>query len=312
MPYFSIVIPTYNRAHLIHETLETVLKQTFTDWECWVVDDGSKDNTKEVVEHFSQKDSRIKYLYQQNAERGAARNNGYAHSKGKYLCFLDSDDHFYPNHLATLHREIQLKNETVALFFTNAMMKDENGVLSERECPDIKNIPVFDYILRYTFNPARVAVHRNIIEKHKFDPTIPGLEDLDLWLRIALHYPIYQINERTILYNLHSETYTIGDLKRFEKEEINFKYIFSKPELKGKLNPQLCNRLLSMCHYHLALKADTEKSSWKFFRHAFSCLILYPKGYNNNTYKTLVVLLIYNIPILGRVLRVLKSKQKST
>ena len=73
-PLFSIVIPTYNRAHLIGKTIESVLRQEFTDFEILIVDDGSKDNTEEVASTFT--DKRIRYLKKQNAERGAARNYG--------------------------------------------------------------------------------------------------------------------------------------------------------------------------------------------------------------------------------------------
>ena len=91
-PFFSVVIPTYNRAHLIKETIESVQKQTFSDWELIIVDDGSTDDTKSVVKSVD--DKRIQYVFQENAERSVARNNGFRHAKGQYICFLDSDDYY--------------------------------------------------------------------------------------------------------------------------------------------------------------------------------------------------------------------------
>jgi hypothetical protein len=103
-PFFSIIIPTYNRADFIAATLRSVLVQEFPYFEVLVVDDGSKDNTAEVVGGFD--DARLQYLPKQNAERGAARNYGLARAVGEYAIFLDSDDLFHPNHLSTLHTAI--------------------------------------------------------------------------------------------------------------------------------------------------------------------------------------------------------------
>lgn len=91
-PFFSIVIATYNRAALITDTINSILAQDFSGFELIIVDDGSKDNTKEVVNSFAAKDERVQYYYQVNAERGAARNNGFGRAKGKYVMFFDSDD----------------------------------------------------------------------------------------------------------------------------------------------------------------------------------------------------------------------------
>lgn len=104
-PFFSIIVPTYNRADLIAATLRSVQAQDFTDFEVLVVDDGSRDNTAEVVRPFAT-DRRFQYLPKANAERGATRNYGLDRAQGEYVIFLDSDDLFHPNHLATLHAAI--------------------------------------------------------------------------------------------------------------------------------------------------------------------------------------------------------------
>lgn len=109
MPYFTVVIPTYNRANRITKAIDSLCAQEFEDWELIVVDDGSTDNTKEKVNALA--DARVHYLYQENAERGAARNKGTALAKGKYVFFLDSDDFIYPTHLAHAYEELQRLNE---------------------------------------------------------------------------------------------------------------------------------------------------------------------------------------------------------
>lgn len=88
----TVVIATYNYAHFIAQTLDSVLAQTYLDWECIVVDDGSTDNTREVVERYTKADQRIRYIWQENQRLAAARNTGIANSSGEYLQFLDADD----------------------------------------------------------------------------------------------------------------------------------------------------------------------------------------------------------------------------
>lgn len=102
MPFFSVVVPTYNRAGLIVETINSVLAQTYSDFEIVVVDDGSTDDTQDVVQRHFANEAKLRYVRQLNAERGAARNNGFKQSHGLYVVFFDSDDLMHEDHLATL------------------------------------------------------------------------------------------------------------------------------------------------------------------------------------------------------------------
>jgi glycosyltransferase involved in cell wall biosynthesis len=102
-PLVSIIIPTYNRAHLIGETLDSVLAQTYTNWECIVVDDGSTDHTSEVLKIYCDKEARIKYFHRPDTHKpggNGARNYGFEVSKGGYVNWLDSDDVFGPTKIA--------------------------------------------------------------------------------------------------------------------------------------------------------------------------------------------------------------------
>lgn len=100
-PFFSVIIPTYNRGHFLPRAIDSVRSQTYGDWELWVVDDGSTDETREVLEPYCQQDGRIRYIQQSNQRVSAARNLGLAQTAGKYLCFLDSDDAYREDHLQT-------------------------------------------------------------------------------------------------------------------------------------------------------------------------------------------------------------------
>lgn len=107
-PYISVVVPTYNRAHLIERSIRSILQQTFTDYEVLVVDDGSEDNTEQVIKSIN--DQRITYYKKANGERAAARNYGTSKAKGVYVTFFDSDDLMYPHHLQHAYDFINQQN----------------------------------------------------------------------------------------------------------------------------------------------------------------------------------------------------------
>lgn len=112
LPLVSIIIPTYNRAHIISDTLNSVLAQTYSNWECIVVDDGSTDNTEGILASFIEKDGRFQYLHRPNNRLKAAstcRNIGFEHSKGSYIQYLDSDDMISEN---KLQEQVAILNNT--------------------------------------------------------------------------------------------------------------------------------------------------------------------------------------------------------
>src|ERR1700759_692275 len=98
-PLVSVITPAYNAGNFIHETIDSVIAQTYTNWELIIIDDGSTDNTAAIVKQYVVRDSRIKYLYQQNGKQGKARNNGMTHSSGTIIAFLDADDTWTPHKL---------------------------------------------------------------------------------------------------------------------------------------------------------------------------------------------------------------------
>src|SRR5215211_4198690 len=107
MPLFTVVIPTYNRAGFIVETINSVLAQTDADFEVVVVDDGSTDDTQNVVRRDFGHVDKVRYVRQANAERGAARNRGIREARGQFVIFLDSDDLMRPDHLSALRGIIE-------------------------------------------------------------------------------------------------------------------------------------------------------------------------------------------------------------
>ena len=305
-PFFSVVISTKNRVELVLKAIESVFNQTFQNFELIVVDNASTDNTQ--LELNKIKDVRFTYLRNEvDRERCFARNRGILASKGEYVCFLDSDDEYLPKHLEVIFNYIQISVRKQALFFTNAYETYNFENLQERICPDLAEYNLFEYLLTYTFNPARVAIHRSILNEFHFDEEIPGLEDLDLWLRIATKFPILQINERTIIYQIHNESYSISAPKRFERELSLFNYVFSKSILKQHLPIYSKRRLLSMCHYKISMAMSTSFTPFKIHSHIVKAFIHFPKGYNQNANKTMLVIFLDQIPFFGFVFK--KSRE---
>ena len=106
----TVIIPVYNGEKTISETLESVLKQTYNNFEIVIVNDGSTDTTQVILNDYAEQDSRIKVISQKNSGVSAARNNGIVHSEGKYVCFLDADDMYSKTFLEKMYEKITKNN----------------------------------------------------------------------------------------------------------------------------------------------------------------------------------------------------------
>jgi len=308
MPFFSVILPVYNREKFIAKAVDSVLNQTYTDFELILVDDASIDNTAQIIQSYH--DSRIRYVRNDiNIERCNSRNRGIAMARGTYICFLDSDDYHLPHHLQTLYSHILERQNPTALFFTNSWNL-YNNELQERPCPDITHYNVFEYIGLYTFNPQRMCIHSSIIQQFVFDPAVYVCEDLDLAARIATQYPVMQIQERTTVYVHHAESFTGGDSRKAFKELENYKRIFAKPELRKRFPVVTKRKLLSMCYFHIAQYCNTHRELSCMYSAIIRSFVLYPPGYNGKTNKILLVLFLYNIPLLGTLFQKILGNRK--
>lgn len=302
-PFFSIVIPTYNRGYLIANTLSSVITQSYTNWELILIDDGSTDNTKEVVLKFN--DSRIKYNWQTNTERSKARNNGINLSSGEFICFLDSDDLWRPNHLQVLKQCIDMNGLKPALYFTGMTwnFKDHKQDVIFPS-PTEKN-PV-EYVITNQIAPSTVCVHQSILKKETFNPALRINEDVELFARIAADYPIIQIQDVTVDFIIHNQ-----NTKALEKNLIlpqieALNQIFSNPVLKHKISAAFKTEKLrdlkhALINYYLQI-GDFPKMNSVIIRFLFS----YPFHFQN---KSKIVLLLYHLPG-GKLLQNLIAKLK--
>lgn len=299
MLFFSVIIPVYNRAHRLPYVLESLKKQTFQDFETIIIDDASSDASYQVAVEYDIP-NKVVLKNGKNSERCISRNRGIEVAKGMYICFIDSDDYHLPEHLQVMHDYICEKGCPEAFFFTNSWNETDDGMRTERCCPDFEAYNPFAYFLHYTPNPQRWAVHRSILNKFLFDDKLAGIEDLDLPLRmLAANVKFYQIKERTTVYVAASDSYTHGNPEKPKRELVRFKLIFDKPELKGFLPIMEKNRLLSMCHYQIAVQYFVNEEKCQTIKHSLKSFFLYPKGYNENSLRTMFVMCIYSIPLIG-------------
>lgn len=214
-PLVSIIIPTYNRAHLIGETLDSVLAQTYTNWECIVVDDGSSDHTTKVVATYCKNDIRFQY-HQRPLDRpkgaNACRNYGFELSTGEYINWFDDDDIMLDNFLevhlkSMIHKNIEMticrlkvfKEERQNIIYKSKMKENHEGTLLKDFVSGDLNI-----------GTPSVVLSRSILKKNKFDTSLSRAQELkfffDLLSRKELKFEL--IHNFLVLVRRHNESIT--------------------------------------------------------------------------------------------------------
>ncbi len=202
MPFFSVIIPTYNRAAMLAATLQTVLVQDFTDFEILVIDDGSTDNTPAMMEKNFATYKQINYLRKKNEERSVARNFGMKQAKGEFAVFFDSDDFMHPDYLSTLYAAI-LQYPTCNFFACHRQFSDE-GKITFNETANLKT-GFYDYrlLLKGSVFGTVVCVRLNNPNLALFPPEFNILEDWVFNLLNLRNDKLYFIDKITITVNDH-------------------------------------------------------------------------------------------------------------
>jgi glycosyltransferase involved in cell wall biosynthesis len=190
-PLVSVIIPTYNRARMIKEAVDSVLAQDFKDFELIVVDDGSTDNTSDVLSSYADD---ISIFYQENKGVSAARNRGIAEASGQFIAFLDSDDLWLPKKLTT---QVEFFNQTPdALICQTAEVWIRNGIRvnPKKRHKKFSGIIFEPSLALCLVSPSAVMMRQELLDSAgSFDETLPVCEDYDLWLRISCRFPVYLI-----------------------------------------------------------------------------------------------------------------------
>ena len=196
-PQVSVIIPTYNRCTVLGRAMDSVLSQTFTDYELIVVDDGSNDGTPELLDRYS---DHVTVIRQENRGVSAARNTGVLASKGEFVALLDSDDTWLPK---KLERQVAFFDANPeALICQTEEIWVRNG---KRVNPKKKHLKLSGMIFEKTLplcliSPSAVMIRKSLLDEvGLFDESLPACEDYDLWLRITWKYPVHLIDTALIV-----------------------------------------------------------------------------------------------------------------
>lgn len=266
MALFSVIMPLYNKANHIENTIKSVLDQTFTDYEIIIINDGSTDKSEVLALEFN--DERIQVYNQENQGVSTARNLGIEKSKGKLIAFLDADDYWFPDHLQELARlyhdfpdcgiycsrhKIRVSKNHFQIPAYNGIDKFFRGIVADYF---FSNRP-----FRITWTSC-LAIPKEIIEQNGgFTPEVTNGQDLELWTKIGIKYPVAITNKTTAVYN-----YNIP--KSLAKNHVNSMKLmdFEQFKLYEKENPSLKNFLdLYRIEYGLRYYIFGNKDKMNFY-----------------------------------------------
>ncbi|MBK4732785.1 glycosyltransferase [Oxynema sp. CENA135] len=276
MALISVIIPAYNAENTIQETLKSVFKQTFTDFEVIVIDDGSQDATVELISNIN--DPRFRFFSYSNSGQGASRNRGLSHANGEYIAFLDADDLWTYDKLEAQLAALQAHPEAgVAYSWSDCI--DENSEFLRRGGHLTVNGNVYTNLLLVNFleNGSNPLIRRSAIDEvGDFDESLPPAEDWDLYLRLAARYSFVAVDRPQVLYRVSDRSMS-ANVKKLEKVSLQvldrafncapsslqylknfslgnvYKYLTFKA-LEGK--PERHQALIALRLFGLALKYD--------------------------------------------------------
>ncbi|MBC7387694.1 MAG: glycosyltransferase family 2 protein [Opitutaceae bacterium] len=220
LPFFSIILPTYNRGHMVVTAIQSVVHQKFEDWELIIIDDGSTDNTRQILAPFLS-DTRINYNYQTNQERSAARNHGIEIAKGRYICFLDSDDYYLPNHLEVLHNIIAAYNQKEGVYYSLCQFEKDGKRTNIKPMGKVVGNGIYNVLNKGLLLTNSVCVTASLLENNKFPVHLSIFEDNHLWIRIICQSQLIIAEEVTNIVIEHSNrslNYSAEDLDKKTKK----------------------------------------------------------------------------------------------
>lgn len=275
----SIIIPTFNRAHLLGETLDSVLAQTYGNWECIVVDDGSTDNTAALMTNYVAKDARFQYHYRPKDRLpggNAARNYGFELSKGEFVQWFDSDDIMLEDYLKSRLEVIKKDTDVVFCAYTYF---NENG-LQNRVSNNIFSGNIIEDLInsKLSFSPLSYLIKKEILTDCRFDEELKQAQDADFFFKLFTSrndLRILHISE--VLYYVRKHNKSIGSIDNRSGLKLNSRFIVNK-------------RFLRYFHEIGHVKATSKYKS--------QCLIDLKRLLDNKNYK-LVITNIINFPYLN-------------
>ncbi|MBD0346999.1 MAG: glycosyltransferase [Coleofasciculus sp. Co-bin14] len=268
MPTISVIIPAYNAERTILETIASVQKQTFSDFELIVINDGSTDRTLELLNTIQ--DTRLKVFSYSNGGLPTARNRGISHATGEFITFLDADDLWTPDKLELQLAALQQHPEAgVAYSWTHYM--NEKGESFHAGKPVLYEGNVYANLLIENFldSGSNPLIRRQAIESvGEFDPTLKSCEDWEYWLRLAARWHFVVVPKPQILYRQTSGAMSsqIEVMEKYNLIVIERAFQSAPPELQSLKNQSLANRyqfLARICLTRLPGASGAKQASQK-------------------------------------------------
>lgn len=261
MPFFSVIIPLYNKELFIENTLRSVLAQTFTDFEVIIVNDGSTDQSVEKVSSFD--DKRIRLISKDNEGVSIARNHGLSLANADYITFLDADDYWYPGFLETMKSNIiDFPDQKVfsAAYEIETSKKVFPAAYSIDYKPGNQIVNYFDASHKESIIwTSCVVFHKDVFDKcGPFDTSMKNSEDIDMWIRIGMAFDVVFCRKILARYTHDSQSLSRNN---------NLKVDFSKYADLEKANIRL-KKFIDMNRFSLAVKSKIkgDKKTYHDFR----------------------------------------------
>ena len=261
MPFFSVIIPLYNKEKFVENTLKSVLNQSFINFEVIIVNDGSTDASEEKVKQFN--DDRIRYFSKENEGVSTARNYGITIAKSEYITFIDADDLWYPDFLQEMFQNInRFPNQKIfsGAIEVETIAKTLKAQYSIERTSDCEIVNYFDASIKTTVICTSCAVfHESIFDEiGNFDNNLKSGQDTDLWIRMGLIYPVvfsWKILARYV-YDHHS----LSKKREFITQKLDFSK-FSKTENE---QPAL-KKFLDLNRFAFAIKCKLNNDPKSFY-----------------------------------------------
>ena len=295
--FFSVIIPSYNRADFIRRTLQSVFNQHYKNFEVIVVDDGSTDNTEEIIAGFNF--NNLRYFKTENQERGAARNTGIDHARGDYVTFLDSDDLLYSQYL--LQANESLKRLNYPVFFHQAYeIKKLDGTVLERQ----NHLAPDDMKKLAKGNPLScigVFIKREVTDRYRFNPdrNLSGSEDWELWLRLAANYGFKtdsRISSALIVHESRS-VLNYNEQKLLLRKNLALQYAFTDPKVKSVFSV-FRPIIESYCDTYISLHLILSNKTWRGFRYLLHAMRAYPACVFDRRFLAIIKYMFLNLLFL--------------
>jgi FkbM family methyltransferase len=272
-PLVSVVLITFNYARFLPEAIESVLRQTFKDWELIIVDDGSTDNTTAVIAPYLQ-DHRVHYIRQNNGGQSKARNAGIRATRGEFIALLDADDHWKPD---KLEKQLdKFSDDSIGVVFSGSRVFDEHGIqknyhVDESFCVD--TLRKLTTIL--PFCPSSVVVRKRCFDVcGLFDESLQKVEDREMWIRLAKRYrfacaPGYLVN-----YRVHGSAQNLKTTGMEQAYRTTLARAFADGPLKGRRISRW--KAYAFMYYDFSWIYHSAKRHGDAWRYVVRSLLRYP------------------------------------